>query len=126
MGNNIVLPGRKEKFNICRVDNLIIVNLHPCVGKADTTNLYPWIRSDLSPGSALLNLVKEITKQQKLSQAGVVVDRIELLASLLGTESTLKFIKEIRHSSAEQGLYPFFGHVDFALAPKSGHFQSKL
>ena len=63
MGNGIKLPGRREKINVCHIDNLILVNLQPCLGKADTTNIYSWLRAQPAPYQALLDLVREIIKQ---------------------------------------------------------------
>ena len=53
-----------------------------------------------------------------------MVDRLELMTSLIGPEDTLKLVKTIRHSTDAQGgvgnvYYPFYGHIDFGMT--GGH-----
>ena len=61
------------------------------------------------------------------------------MTALFGPQETLKFVKVTKHQGAQQEeeskanqsekvLYPFFGHVDFSLVPKtnSGNFIAKI
>ena len=61
----------------------------------------------------------------------MIIDRVELMASLLGSQETLKFINRVKHQDKESGsaqeesktkdqnvFYPFFAHVDASGVPK--------
>ena len=69
------------------------------------------------------------------------MDRVELMTALLGAQSTLKFLKAVKHSpigasnagaaddqEAAKVVFPFFVHADFSLCPKSdaSNFELKL
>ena len=43
------LPPRKERVNVCHVENLILVNLSPCLGRSDQTSVYDFVRSQAKP-----------------------------------------------------------------------------
>ena len=126
------LPGRKERLTVCHVDNLILLNLSPCLGRADPTSLYDFVRSQPAPHQALDKIIQAVIGQLKLSQVGVVIDRVELLTSLLGAPETLKLLKSLKyqnqqdasHSSSKDVVYPFFAHVDLSLCPSN--FEQKL
>lgn len=60
---------------------------------------------------------------------GIVVDRIELLVSLIGPEDTLKLVKMIRHTSdtsQSNVYYPFYGHIDFSMTAGHPQFDIRL
>ena len=130
------LPGRKERLSVCHVDNLILLNLSPCLGRADPTSIYDYIRSQPAPHQALEKILQAIIAKLNLSQVGVVIDRVELLICLLGPQETMKLLKSLKHQAqAEEGsdapnvVYPLFAHVDFSLCPKTasaGNFEQKL
>ena len=91
------VPGRKERLTVCHLDNLIMLNVSPALGKSDPLNCYHYLRASTNPQKALADLIDAIVKQLKLTQASVVVDRLELMTALFGPEETLKFIKVIKH-----------------------------
>ena len=87
------LPGRPEKVNIIHADNLIIIDCHPILSKqGDPLTCYDFIRDSPQPEKTLFDLIQAVISKLKLSQAGVVIDRVEVMAALLGTQETLKFI----------------------------------
>jgi len=47
------LPGRKERLAVCHVDNLILVNLSPCMSRGDTTSVYDFVRGSKDPQDTL-------------------------------------------------------------------------
>ena len=94
------VPGRKERLSVCQVDNLIFVNLAPCLSRADTTSVYDYMRSQTNPAQTLRELLHAIVAKLSLTQVGLVVDRVELMAALLGAQETLKFVKTVKHSAA--------------------------
>jgi len=71
-------------------------------------------------------LIDAITNKLKLTQASIVIDRMELLTSLLGPEETLKFVKMIKQADSKCGLYPFFGHADFSMTTSHPQFDVRL
>ena len=91
------MPGRKERLNVCHQDNLILINVYPVLGKSDPLNCYHFLRAHSNPQKALGDIIDAIVKQLKLTQASVVVDRLELMTALFGPEETLKFIKTVKH-----------------------------
>ena len=78
------VPGRKECVPVCHLDNLIVVNLSPCLSRTDTTSCYDFIRGQKEPQTTLKALLAGITKQLKLTQMALVIDRVELMAALIG------------------------------------------
>lgn len=129
------LPGRKERLTVCHVDNLILLNLSPCLGRGDATSIYDFVRSQPAPHKAIQQILQGIISQLKLSQVGVVIDRVELLTCLLGPQETLKLVKSLKQQAqdgeAPNVVYPFFAHVDFSLCPKAeasagGNFEQRL
>ena len=99
-GSDQLMPGRRERFSLGHAANLVVVNLCPSLGtsKADTS-LYPYFRQLTGNRAKVFkDLLDAIVTKLKLTQAGIVVDRLELLASLIGPDDTLKLIKMIRHS----------------------------
>lgn len=128
------MPGRREKLTICNGDNLVVVNLCPTLGssKSEQTNCYQYFRTNPN-AAAFKSLLDAVTSKLKLTQAGVVVDRIELLTSLLGPDETLKFVKLVKHTGpkpdgkpGECGLYPFVGHADFSMTTSHQQFDVRL
>ena len=61
------VPGRKERVSICHLDNLIFVNLSPCLGRTDTTSCYDFLRGQKDPQLTLKEMLSAITKQLKLT-----------------------------------------------------------
>ena len=96
------VPGRKERLTVCHLDNLIMVNVSPVLGKSDPLNCYNYLRASANPQRALVDIIDEIVKQLKLTQTSIVVDRLELMTALFGPEETLKFIKVIKHQGAQE------------------------
>ena len=114
----IALPARKEKLTIYRLENLVYIDLCPQLKKAC---FYNYVRSQENPSQALLTLLAGICKANQ--QNTVIVDRLEILTSLLGPSRTLDFIKHIRTT---ENLFPFFAHFDALLAPQTEQFPLKL
>lgn len=55
------LPGRKEKLSVCKVDNLILLNLSPCLGRtADPTSIYDFVRSQTQPQQTILEIIQAV------------------------------------------------------------------
>ena len=79
-----------------------MVNVSPVLGKSDPLNCYNYLRASTNPQKALADIIDAIVKQLKLTQASVVVDRLELMTALFGPEETLKFIKVIKHQGAQE------------------------
>ena len=73
---------------------------------------------------SLKALLDTVAGKLKLSQSGIVVDRLEILASLLGVEETLRFIKMVKTGQKADGgksdMFPFYAHVDFSLMGQQG------
>ena len=63
---------------------------------------------------SLLTLLADICKANQ--QNTVIVDKLEILTSLLNPTRTLDFVKHIRMS---ENLFPFFTHFDALLAPQT-------
>ena len=129
------VPGRKERLTVFHKENLILVNLQPCFSKNDQTSCYHFLRGAANKPQALTDLLVSITKQLKLTQASLVIDRLEYMTSLFGQQDTLKFIKLAKHQSSsneeekqtDKVLYPFFGHIDFSMVQRdSGNFEAKV
>ena len=51
------LPGRKERLKICQVDNLILLNLSPCLSRTDQTSIYDFVRSQAQPQQMLQEIL---------------------------------------------------------------------
>ena len=51
------LPGRKERLTICKVDNLILLNMSPCLSRNDETSLYDYVRSQSNPVKCLRDII---------------------------------------------------------------------
>ena len=47
------LPARKERIAVCQVDNLILVNLSPCLSRSDQTSVYDLVRGAKKPQDTL-------------------------------------------------------------------------
>lgn len=69
-------------------------------------------------------LLDAIAAKLKLTQAGVIIDRMEIMTSLIGSDDTLKLVKMIKHGPVTSDkkkidsiFYPFFGHIDFSMIP---------
>ena len=77
-------------------------------------------------GRAINSLIDAICNKLKLTQAGVVIDRLEILTSLIGAEDTLKLIKTIKTRQEPCGLFPFFAHVDFSMMASQPLFDPRL
>jgi hypothetical protein len=72
----------------------------------------------------LKDLLDAIAAKLKLTQAGVIIDRMEIMTSLIGSDDTLKLVKMIKHGpvtsdkkKTDSIFYPFFGHIDFLMIP---------
>ena len=78
------MPGRKERLTVCHVDNLILLNLSPCLGRADPTSIYDFVRSQTKPHEAIEKILHAVIEQLGLTQVGVIIDRLELLTCLVG------------------------------------------
>ena len=61
------LPGRKERLKICQVDNLILLNLSPCLSRTDQTSIYDFVRSQAQPQQMLQEILQAIINQLNLS-----------------------------------------------------------
>lgn len=119
-GSDILIPGRRERFTVIQMDNLVVVNLCPTYSK----DIYAHFRTMPPQGKAksLKGLLDSIAAKLKLSQSGVVIDRLEILASLMGIEETLRFVKLVKTGQKaddkKSEMFPFYAHVDFSLMSK--------
>ena len=43
------VPGRKERLTVCHLDNLILINASPVLGKSDPLNCYHFLRASSNP-----------------------------------------------------------------------------
>ena len=134
-GVDAKMPGKRERFTICHLDNLVLVNLCPSLSgsRSDPTSCYQYFRTlQSNRAKALKDLLDAIAAKLKLTQAGVVIDRMELMTSLIGSDDTLKLVKMIKHGpvttdkkKTDSLFYPFFGHIDFSMIP-TAQFDTKL
>ena len=92
---NIELSAEKGsktfKVPIHRLEGLIYFDLSPSLSEK---TLYHAIRMSPSPLKTLLSVIDGASKA--LSQVAIVIDRLEVLSLVLGKESTLKFVKQLR------------------------------
>ena len=61
------LPGRKERLSICQVDNLILLNLKPCLSRTDPTSVFDFVRSQAQPQQVLQEILQAIINKLNLS-----------------------------------------------------------
>ena len=61
------LPGRKERVKVCHCDNLIMLNLSPCLSRSDATSIYDLVRSAKNPYQSLMSIIQAIIKQLSLT-----------------------------------------------------------
>lgn len=84
----ITMPARKEKLTIHKHENLCVLDMSPSLRKG---TVYQHVRSSQNPLKALTALITQITG--KAQQTTIVVDRLELLVSLIGQLPTLDLVK---------------------------------
>lgn len=114
----ISMPARKEKLTIYKHENLVYIDLSPTLCKA---TVYQHVRSSSNPATALHTLLSQISA--KAQQSTVLIDRLELLVSLVGQLPCLDLIKQIR---LQENLFPFFAHCDTSLIQDTDNFKTKL
>lgn len=124
-GTDQFMPGKRERFQAMNVENLIVLNVSPTLSRSDASSCYHHFRAlNEHKAAAFKSLIDAVVAKLKLVQVGVVIDRLEILVSLIGAEETLKLVKMIKSGSGNDGtnnfLYPFYGHVDFGLTQSHG------
>ena len=61
------LPGKKERLTVCKLDNLIVLNLSPCLSRTDPTSLYDFVRGQADPAKTLKDVIQATVSQLALS-----------------------------------------------------------
>ncbi|CDW85968.1 UNKNOWN [Stylonychia lemnae] len=113
---------KRESISIPKLDNLILLNAYPLLinppgigGLGKPSNIYQILKQSEKPYETLLKIINIIISSQKLGQAALVIDSLQLFEKLGKPSDLLNFFGQVQRSIESSSIFPVYVHSDFSL-----------